>query len=154
MYDYVIRSDLSNSTPEYESLFVELVSENKKFVVFLCKFYRASNTDLDAFLSKLNNTFEILNKSNRELYIMGDFNINLLNTNSHEKSNDFVELMYSHNLYPLINKPTRISSTTATIVDNIFCNCIDNTINYGVIIADISDHLPNFCSKNILILYV
>ena len=55
--------------------------------------------------------------------------------------------MFSHNLYPLITKPTRISSTTATIIDNIFCNCIDNTINSGVIIADISDHLPIFCSK-------
>ena len=97
---------------------------------------------MHAFLSKLNNTLDILNKSNIELYLMGDFNINLLNTNSHEKTNDFVDLMFSQNLYPLITKPTRISSTTATIIDNIFCNCIDNTINSGVIITDISDHLP------------
>ena len=145
-YDYVIRSDLSNNTPEYESLYVELTSKNKKSVVLGC-IYRAPNTDLDKFFEKLNNTLEIITKSDKELYLMGDFNINLLNTNSHDKSNEFVDLMFSHNLYPLITKPTRISSTTATLIDNIFCNSIDRTINSGVIIADISDHFPIFCSK-------
>ena len=47
-YDYIIRSDLSNSTPEYESLFIELVSKNKKSIVLGC-IYRAPNTELDAF---------------------------------------------------------------------------------------------------------
>ena len=141
-YDYIIRSDLSNSTPEYESLVIELLSKNKKSVVLGC-IYRAPNIELDAFFSKLNNTLEILNKNNIEL----DFNINLLNTNCHEKSNDFVDLMFSQNLYPLITKPTIISSTIATLIDNIFCNCIDNTFNSGMIIADISDHLPIFCTK-------
>ena len=41
-YDYIIRSDLSNSTPEYESLFIELVSKYKKSIVLGC-IYRAPN---------------------------------------------------------------------------------------------------------------
>jgi hypothetical protein len=47
-------------------------------------------------------------------------------------------------IYSLIAKPTRITSHTATLIDNIFTNNINNideSIN-GIIFSDISDHLP------------
>ena len=49
-------------------------------------------------------------------------------------------------IYTLITKPTRITSHTATLIDNIFTNNsyinnIDESIN-GIIFSDISDHLP------------
>ena len=42
---------------------------------------------------------------------MGDFNQHI---------NDFTNVMFSSTFYPLISRPTRISSTTATLIDNIF----------------------------------
>ena len=57
---------------------------------------------------------------------MGDFNINLLNVDDHLPSAGFLEMMYSYSFLPLINKPTRVKSTSATLIDNIYCNNIDN----------------------------
>ena len=52
--------------------------------------------------------------------------------------------MYSLGMYPLISKPTRIPSTSATLIDNIFTNEIKYDVNSGVLISDFSDHLPVF----------
>ena len=83
----------------------------------------------------------------------GDFNINLLKYNKNQPTKEFVDMMYSFGLYPLISKPTRITSEGATLIDNIFTNDIDctNTRCNGLLITDISDHLPVFviCNREI-----
>ena len=58
---------------------------------------------------------------------MSDFNINLLNTGSHSNTSDFIDMMFESSYIPLINRPTRISETNATLIDNIFTNSLDNT---------------------------
>ena len=73
------------------------------------------------------------------------FNINLLNTDKHIPSAEFIETMYSYSFFPLISKPTRISKHSATFIDNIFCNNInDKDIINGIFYTDISDHFPIF----------
>ena len=53
--------------------------------------------------------------------------------------------MTSNSLYPLISKPTRITSSTATLIDNIFTNNLELNMNSGILYTDlISDHLPVF----------
>ena len=52
--------------------------------------------------------------------------------------------MYSHAFTPLITKPTRVTSNTATLVDNIFTNSSRNSFN-GILLCDISDNFPIFC---------
>ena len=47
-------------------------------------------------------------------------------------------------LFPLITKPTRITANSATLIDNIFTNHLTADICNGIIINDISDHLPIF----------
>ena len=44
-----------------------------------------------------------MDKDNKDIYIMGDFNLNLLNSNVHENTNDFLNIMFAHNLYPITN---------------------------------------------------
>lgn len=49
---------------------------------------------------------------------------------------------------PLINRTTRLTSHSATLIDNIFTNCFSqNTVN-GVILNDMSGHLPVFAYFN------
>ena len=65
---------------------------------------------------------------------MGDFNINLFNYDSHTKTADFINLMFSYSYAPFINKPTRITEQSSTLIDNIFVNNYnDNTVadRYG-----------------------
>ena len=53
-------------------------------------------------------------------------------------------MLYSYGLYPLITRPTRATATSATLIDNIFTNSFDDSVN-GVLLDDtISDHLPVF----------
>ena len=46
--------------------------------------------------------------------------------------------------FPMITCPTRITSHTATLLDNIFANTFFDHSRSGSLITDISDHLPDF----------
>ena len=77
---------------------------------------------------------------------MGDLNINLLKIKKYDCcnfANHFFNQLSSSGYMPLITKPTRITKSTATLIDNIFTNNLSRTEHSsGIIINDISDHLP------------
>ena len=76
---------------------------------------------------------------------MGDFNINLLKYDCCNFANQFFNQLSSSGYTPLITKPTRITKSTATLIDNIFTNNLSRTEHLsGILINDISDHLPIF----------
>ena len=86
----------------------------------------------------------LISKENKICYIMGDFNLNLMN---HQSSTycGILDIMFGYMFFPLITLLTRIMSDTATIIDNIFTNHSDNYSINGLLLSDISDHLPIFC---------
>ena len=52
----------------------------------------------------------------------------------------------------VIKKPTRMTTHSATLIDHIYTNNSQNHITAGILIDDISDHLPTFIlieTKNI-----
>ena len=53
----------------------------------------------------------------------------------------FVALMFSNLLYPMIPKPTHITSNTTSLIDNIFTNNVTCLSVNGPILNDLSDHL-------------
>ena len=84
------------------------------------------------------------------IYLCGDFNINLFNYNSNNQVNNFLSSIYSLVLFPLITKPTRITSHSATLIDNIFTNIHDYAHMSGIIVCDISDHFPMYICKKVI----
>ena len=96
-------------------------------------------------LKIINPLMEKISKENKLCYIMGDFNLDLLNCHSHQFTSEFLDVMYSNMFFPLITRPTRITSNTATLIDNIFTNHLGNYSFSGLLLTDISDHLPIFC---------
>jgi hypothetical protein len=76
-----------------------------------------------------------LRESDKECYILGDFNIDLLKHEKCEYSARFLNQMMSSMLLPIISKPTRIRSKTATLIDNIFTNSIHKTQLSGIILG-------------------
>ena len=79
------------------------------------------------------------------LFITGDFNLNLLNTNKNMEVELFLETMYTNQLQPNVIYPTRIvDNARLTLIDNIFSNHINNNNISGNLLETISDHLPNF----------
>ena len=74
---------------------------------------------------------------------MGDFNLNLTNYQSHNLTGEFLDMMYFNTFFPLITRPTRITSHSATLIDNIFQNSLETNLLSSLLFTDISDHLPN-----------
>lgn len=64
----------------------------------------------------------------KQICVLGDFNINLLKVQSSNHSHDFLLTLQSY-LIPTVDKPTRVRSTSATLIDNIFSQfCIMSSI--------------------------
>ena len=102
--------------------------------------YRA-HTAIDDFVSEIDPILKVLNSEKKQIYIMGDFNIDLLKVDSHRPTHDYLEFIYSYSLMPVIYKPTSITETTATIIDIILTNN-RNIIKSSILVTDISDHFP------------
>ena len=52
----------------------------------------------------------------------------------------------SMNCHNLINKPTRLTTSSHTLIDHIYTNDLNNVITPAIIIDDISDHYPTLIS--------
>ena len=85
----------------------------------------------------------MLRKSVTFVFRHRSFNIDLLQHDTNNITNNFIDHLYSFGLHPLITRPTRITSHSKTLIDNIFTTNISN-IHSGLIINDLSDHLPIF----------
>ena len=145
--DYVKRADLCHSTDFIECVFVEVfkgkINSNKHIIVGVI--YRPPNTNLEDFNNLLNDILESVQRENKSIYLLGDYNIDLLNSNHHNNSSQFIDIMYSYSLFPLINKPTRVTTQSATLIDNIFCNEVQsNNLFNCFLLSDISDHFLIF----------
>ena len=76
---------------------------------------------------------------------MDHFNFDLLRHEQHDAiTGEFVEFMFSHLLYPMITKPTHITSNTTFLMDDIFTNDVTCLSVNGLIVNDLSDHLLIF----------
>ena len=124
----------------FESVFVEIKDKGDSYIVGVI--YRPPNSDTAAFLSNLSTVLEKI--KDKRSYLMGDFNLDLLKGESHPATGDFLCSMNSGGLHPLIALPTRITPTSATLIDNIFTNDIFRPISSGLVYTSISDHLPAF----------
>ena len=76
---------------------------------------------------------------------MGDFNINLLNMNSHKETERFLNTMLDNLLIPHITQPSRFDQNlNSSLIDNIFFNDISSETISGNLVSHVTDHLPNF----------
>ena len=67
--------------------------------------------------------------------------MNLLDFETNKKVQSFINSMFEFSMIPTINKPTRVTKHTATVIDNIKTNCIINSDFKSVIVKkDLSDH--------------
>ena len=71
---------------------------------------------------------------------MGDFNIDLLKSETDNKSLVFYNNLSSHFLHRMFHNPTRLHSRTLTI----FFSTLEYQSNSGNILIELSDHLIQF----------
>ena len=142
--DLEIKINSGENNIECESIFIEIMNSPKeKFVVGIV--YRHPNGKISNFNERLQSVLEKINKERKQIVLMGDFNINLINTSQHRDTNEFLDLIFTNCLTPYITQPTRFDKNLkATLIDNIFYNDICKECVSGNLISHVSDHLPNF----------
>ena len=143
--DYRIRTDIcANEDEVMESLFIEIIRPHERNVI-VGIIYRPPDQNVNDFVSRMNDVLGEISRDNKTCYLMGDFNLNLLNNENHNATGEFLDGLYSHLFFPLITLPSRITSHTASLIDNIFSNHVEHSyLRSGLLITDISDHLPIF----------
>ena len=156
--NYITREDLNvmlNKSKELESFFIEITNINKKNIICAC-IYRHPCMELEDFNQQyLNPLLNKLFMENKNLYLIGDFNADLLKIDTETDISNYFDLITSYLLVPHITLPTRITETTKSLIDNIF----SNELNFhegisGKITLSISDHLAQFliipdnCDRN------
>lgn len=137
------RTDLSVFNANIESYFIEVVHSNSKNLIIAVICRPPSQSCVD-FIIDLNNILEKVGRENKTCYFLGDFNLNLLDVHFDQHVNSFLEMVFSHSYAPLITKATRIVQSSSTLIDNIFVNDTSLVLKSGILLADISDHLPIF----------
>ena len=81
-----------------------------------------------------------------------DHNLDFLKADKHHATNDFIQSNLDFGLIPTVTRPTRITNTSATLIDNIIVSqnlCGAYTSN--ILVNDTSDHLPSVCVLTSLI---
>ena len=144
---FIKRDDLSIFDEYIECVSVEVekhVLKTSKNVISVI--YRPPNTDVRIFIDKMNILLDTIMKEHKLCYLLGDYNLNILNYDTHDTTAEFIDILYWHAILLLINRPTRVTQSSATAIDNIFTNYIDAIENgcHGILVTDISDHFPIF----------
>ena len=92
------RQDLELFDENMESVFVEIkklqVQSHKDIIVGVI--HRPANKDIDIFNNHMKLLLDKLQKDNKLCYILGDMNINILNQETHTKTGQFVDIMFSN----------------------------------------------------------
>ena len=113
--------------------------------VLISSIYRPPNTPEAEFIDEYSKFVCILKRIENKGIIVGlDHNLDLLKEFKHGPTERFLNTNLALNLIPTITRPTRITKSTATLIDNIFISqhWLSNYVS-GVLVDDISDHLPS-----------
>ena len=79
----------------------------------------------------------------RRLIVGMDHNLDLIKSDKHQPTKEFIEINLENELIPTITKPTRITRNTATLIDNTMIGRNYQSVYTSMILlSDISDHCP------------
>ena len=130
-----------------EHLYIEIDMGSKTKNIIIGNLYRSPSGRLIDFQEKHKDNLEKLEKhKDKIIIILGDSNIDLLKFETFEPAHTYLNVYTEHNFAPLISRPTRITSNTATLIDHIFSNSCHKVTRSGVIMLDISDHLATYAT--------
>ena len=90
--DHFKRDDLGKLDDDFESVWIEIKEKKGKSSLCGC-IHRHPNSDVTKLAEYVETTLTKLNNKNYHIFLMGDFNIDLLQYESHNSTNDFLNSM-------------------------------------------------------------
>ena len=116
--NYKVRKDLNiYEAKELKSIFIEFINKNRKNCI-IGYIYKHPKMSIQEFNNILMPTLETISKENKDVYLMGDFNINLINYDSHNPISQFLANIRSNSFFPYINIPIRYTPRSKTLILN------------------------------------
>ena len=151
-FQYKVRNDLQLGGV-VNSVFVELLktTTNSKHNIICGCIYRPPSMSLSVFNELLSDMFGKILSENKYVYIFGDFNVNTMSSViGNANTQEFKDIFSSNYCLPLITKPTRVTNSCSSLIDNIYSNVPINTgkCNSGILEVSISDHYAIFAIDN------
>lgn len=148
---YRPRPDLSTSSTRSHVLSKYLGLKKKKLLIWTIN--RAPDLNMESLIQDLDTSLSAL-PENIELILLGDFNVNLIDSNlNNDKAMKCkliqVHVTNPHKLDQLINKPTWITERSSALIDLLFLNTMHRVTDHKVIHLTISDHSMIFLSSGV-----
>ena len=139
-------TNLKFKSEEFESCFVEIPLRNGNSLL-IGSMYRPPNTEIDKFNDEYNEILCKIKRRNYTYIVLGmDHNLDFLKCHTHKGTENFIQTNLDHLLFPTITRPTRITQSSATLIDNIIISQnLCGAFYSGIIPNDMSDHLPSVC---------
>ena len=78
------------------------------------------------------------------MFLLGDFNTDLLQYESHSYTSEFLNTMISNSFLLYIHQPIRVTDHSETVIDNTFSNISDCETASGNTSSLIADHFAQF----------
>ena len=113
------------------------ISLAQKNLIIVC-IYRSPTGDFKYFIKQLEVILNKIYKAQTYIILCGDFNINHLVENN--RYNQLQSLLASYNLFSTVTFPTRITSNTSTLIDNIYVNVDSSNYKVSPLTNGLSDH--------------
>ena len=116
-----------------EDVWVSVQSRKLPSIIIGC-LYRHPHSSLHTY-NYITEVFNFISLRNKAFYVFGDFNCNILSSNNKMK-----QIINNNKLTQLIDKPTRTTSDSATLIDIIVTNKPELALCHDVVPCPVSDH--------------
>ena len=134
--NFIIRDDLSIFIEKsFETVFLEVTSSNGSIII--SEVYRVPNSSCPDSITNYELITNKLQNENKEIIIGTGQNVDYVNTHC-AYSKHLLETLFAACLVPTITRPTRITSESATLIDNTYVsgNRLEHLRLY-ILVADI-----------------
>ena len=114
--------------------------------------HHTDQSNHDIFMKEFEPCLEKIKSDNTDSVIMGDFNYDLIETNTNSMCQGYLDSMITNGFLPKITLPTKINRNSCKLYDHIFTRIKNTSIKSDscIFLTNISDHLPVFLSLNFM----
>ena len=144
---YTVLKDLTGiSDSGFHQLWIQ-IQHKKLRSILLCVCYRPPDCPVSCFTNHFMAEYTRALIYGKDILVVGDLNCNLLKTT--QEAEALRDMCCSLNLVQLIDKPTRVTLQSSSLIDVIMTSSESLIVKSGVVEVNISDHFLVSCELNL-----
>ncbi len=126
---------------------LEIITKHRKIIVV--GGYHSPSGNFDKFIADYDQVLSSINDryKTHTTVILGDFNVNLYNSNT-TRSRAYLNILFSNNFLPLISRASHFSGNNPTCIDHISSRDPSVIESSGLLMYSFNHHLPVLINLN------